>query len=210
MKRLTGNVYNQIRGKGRKNSDKRRMLAMLEAEIDFEDTQKIKQHGSDNTKKASDSESHNWADAAIASMEENFLTISSAIVHVYGQWNSEMASGQFSILRQTDGRTEPAMVLKVGRNLHWAITKDLIVCKLDKLRYLFSIVLPATVQAVEDDMFLLRNHIPSSEVLNYVVSFPKEEEDSSSLRYLESYLKQHARFNGPSSLDKKSRFKSRR
>jgi hypothetical protein len=66
-------------------------------------------------------------------------------------------------------------------------------------------VLPAAVKAVEDDKFLLRTDIP--EVLNYVVSFPKEEEDSSSLKYLDCYLKQYARFNGPSSLHGNSRFK---
>ena len=166
-------------------------------------------------------------------MEENFLTISSAVVHVFGQWNSEVARGQFSIVRQTDGRsTEATLLLKVGRNLQWALTKDLIVGKLDKLRYLFSIVLPAThVQAAagKDDIFSGMDHTPSaevlnyvvsfpeedidsssSEVLNYVVSFPKEEEDSSSLRCLETYLKQHARFNGSCSLDLKSRFKSPR
>ena len=62
----------------------------------------LNQHGSYNIEKAPDieyHESYNWADAAIASMEENFLTISSAVVHVYGQGNFEVASGQFSIVR---------------------------------------------------------------------------------------------------------------
>jgi len=186
----------KIKGNG-KNSDKTNLqerLAMIKAELDCEDTEKIEQH----------EPPYNWADAAIVTLEENFLTISSSVVHVYGQLGAEVGSGQFSIVRQSDGSTEPAMKIKVGRDLLWPITKDVLVCKLDNLRYLFSIVRPVEV---EDDFLLWMNLSPSTEVLNYVVSFPKEEKESSSLEYLDTFLKQYARFNGSSSLDKISRLK---
>lgn len=51
----------------------------------------------------------------------------------------ELAKGDLSILRITDGDVSLATVVKVGTNLQWPLTKDEPVIKLDKVHYLFTL-----------------------------------------------------------------------
>jgi hypothetical protein len=91
------------------------------------------------------------------------------------------------------------MVAKVGEYLRWPISKDVHAFKPDKLRYLFCILTPAAdVESFEDtdDTVILSKDTPA-EVLNYVVSFPAEN-DSSKLDFLDKLLEQQTQFTDSS------------
>lgn len=145
-------------------------------------------------------EDRTWTDVGLVAVEENLVMISSAVVHlVDGEWSVEVGRGEFSIVRRNQRSTESAMVAKVGEYLRWPISKDVHAFKPDKLRYLFCILTPAAdVESFEDtdDTVILSKDTPA-EVLNYVVSFPAEN-DSSKLDFLDKLLEQQTQFTDSS------------
>lgn len=129
-------------------------------------------------------------------IEENIIAINGVRVHLSDDGKGlnngiELATGNFSLVRlvmvqeiSENEKTMISVIAKVGDNLRWPVTKAVLVEKIDKLRYSFSVCLPPAEGGVETENGL-------SEILNYVVSF-KAEEDSSSLDLMDEYLDKYA------------------
>eukprot|EP00253_Pinus_taeda_P031399 PITA_31399 len=130
------------------------------------------------------------------SIEETLVRIpGEAVVHLVeaGEEVSDsvqLGSGEFSIVRLVQGNTGIALLVKVGEDVCWPLTKDEPTLKLDSLHYLFSIRPPPDEEEVadEDKAEERENDKDRCEILNYGVTFADEE----GLDSLDSFLEQHA------------------
>ncbi|XP_031744067.1 senescence/dehydration-associated protein At4g35985, chloroplastic isoform X2 [Cucumis sativus] len=112
--------------------------------------------------------------------QEILLQIQGCRVHLMdGGEALELANGEFKLERILENEVSLATIVKVGDDLQWPLTKDEPVVKLNSLNYLFS--LP------------MRDGDP----LSYGVTFL--EQNSSSLNWLDSFLKDNSCFSSSSS-----------
>jgi hypothetical protein len=110
--------------------------------------------------------------------EETLVRIPGASVHLMDKSDVVvLAKGDLTIVQVTDGANNLAMIVRVGHDLGWPLTKDEPVVKLDRLHYLFTI-------PDKDGSFL-----------NYGVSFGSADPRLASL---DMFLKEHACFSTPS------------
>ncbi|OVA12494.1 Senescence/spartin-associated [Macleaya cordata] len=113
--------------------------------------------------------------------EELLLQIPGCTVNLVQEGDTvELAKGYFNLIKISDENVPIAILIKVGDELQWPLTKDEPVVKLDELHYLFSLPMK------------------DGDLLSYGVSF--SEQFSRSLGDLDSFLKEHSCFSGiPSS-----------
>ncbi|XP_012572134.1 senescence/dehydration-associated protein At3g51250-like isoform X2 [Cicer arietinum] len=109
--------------------------------------------------------------------QEVLIKIPECKVHLMDEGEAfELAQGHFMVIKTFDEDVSLATIIKVGDDLHWPLTKDEPVVKLDALHYLFS--LP----------------VKDGEPLSYGLSFA--EDSYGSLVLLDSFLKEHSCFSG--------------
>ncbi|KAF5458967.1 hypothetical protein F2P56_022959 [Juglans regia] len=113
--------------------------------------------------------------------QEVLLRIPGCKVHLMDEGvATELANGEFTLLRVTDENVSLATIIKVGEDLQWPLTQDEPVVKVDALQYLFSL-------PIEDH----------GDLLSYGVTF--SEQSGGSLGLLDSFLKDLACFSCPTS-----------
>ncbi|XP_026434686.1 senescence/dehydration-associated protein At4g35985, chloroplastic-like isoform X1 [Papaver somniferum] len=111
--------------------------------------------------------------------EELLLQLPGCTVNLVQEGEAvEIAKGDFNLVKLSSENVPLAVLVKVGDELQWPLTKDEPVVKLDELDYLFSLRMV--------DMNL-----------NYGVSFSQQ--SGSGLTDLDSFLKEHSCFSGVSS-----------
>ncbi|KAI3901825.1 hypothetical protein MKW92_047715 [Papaver armeniacum] len=111
--------------------------------------------------------------------EELLLQLPGCTVNLVQEGEAvEIAKGDFNLVKLSAENVTLAILIKVGDELQWPLTKDEPVVKLDELDYLFSLRM--------EDMNL-----------NYGVSFSQQ--SGSGLTVLDSFLKEHSCFSGVSS-----------
>lgn len=91
----------------------------------------------------------------------------------------ELANGEFTVERILEDGVSLATIIKVGDDLQWPLTKDEPVVKLNSLNYLFSLPMK------------------DGDPLSYGVTFL--EQYSSSLSWLDLFLKENSCFSSSSS-----------
>ncbi|XP_041009087.1 senescence/dehydration-associated protein At4g35985, chloroplastic-like [Juglans microcarpa x Juglans regia] len=113
--------------------------------------------------------------------QEVLLRIPGCKVHLMDEGvATEIANGEFTLLRVTDENVSLATIIKVGEDLQWPLTQDEPVVKVDALQYLFSL-------PIEDH----------GDLLSYGVTF--SEQSGGSLGLLDSFLKDLSCFSCPTS-----------
>ncbi|MCL7031248.1 hypothetical protein MKW94_003130 [Papaver nudicaule] len=112
--------------------------------------------------------------------EELLLRIPGCTVNLVQEGEAvEIAKGYFNLVKLSAENVPLAILVKVGDEIQWPLTKDEPVVKIDELDYLFS--LP----------------IKDTDLLNYGVSFSRQK--GSGLTDLDSFLKEYSCFSGASS-----------
>ncbi|XP_058074150.1 senescence/dehydration-associated protein At4g35985, chloroplastic-like [Magnolia sinica] len=111
--------------------------------------------------------------------EEILLQIPGSIAHLIEDAEPlELAKGDFTVVRLTEENVILAIIVRIGSDLQWPLTKDEAVVKLDQLHYLFS--LPSQ----------------DGEILSYAISFS---EPNGSFALLDSFLPENSCFSTPAS-----------
>ena len=148
----------------------------------------------------------------VEASETILVNIPDAIAHLIDRDNSLLLStGDFTLVRLTQGGNGIAVFARVGKGLQWPLTKDQSSVKLDPLHYFFSILVPPEVEAAcrtssaEEES---GNRVPgkvskeefknelSEEVLHYGITF-RPSSDTSSLALLDDMLIQYSHFSAP-------------
>ncbi|KAI3908862.1 hypothetical protein MKW98_029412, partial [Papaver atlanticum] len=112
--------------------------------------------------------------------EELLLQIPGCTVNLVQEGETvEIAQGYFNLVKLSDENVPLAILVKVGDELQWPLTKDEPVVKLDELDYLFSLPMK------------------DKSLLSYGVTFSQQ--NGSTLSNLDSFLKEHSCFSGFSS-----------
>ncbi|KAI3978125.1 hypothetical protein MKX01_012956 [Papaver californicum] len=112
--------------------------------------------------------------------EELLLQIPGCTVNLVQEGETvEIAQGYFNLVKLSDENVPLAILVKVGDELQWPLTKDEPVVKLDELDYLFSLPMK------------------DKSLLSYGVSFSQQ--SGISLSNLDSFLTEHSCFSGFSS-----------
>lgn len=113
--------------------------------------------------------------------QEVLLRIPGCKVHLMDEGEAtELANGEFTLVRIFDDNVSLATIIKVGEDIQWPLTQDEPVVKVDAVQYLFS--LP----------------IEEGDLLSYGVTF-SEQSGGSSLGLLDSFLKDLSCFSCPAS-----------
>ncbi|MCL7051844.1 hypothetical protein MKW94_030647 [Papaver nudicaule] len=109
--------------------------------------------------------------------EELLLQIPGCTVNLVQEGETvEIAQGCFNLVKLSDDNVPLAILVKVGDELQWPLTKDEPVVKLDELDYLFSLPMK------------------DKSLLSYGVSFSQQ--SGSTLSNLDSFLQEHSCFSG--------------
>ncbi|KAG6658397.1 senescence/dehydration-associated protein At4g35985, chloroplastic-like [Carya illinoinensis] len=112
--------------------------------------------------------------------QEVLLRIPGCKVHLMDEGEAtELANGEFTLVRISDENVSLATMVKVGEDVQWPLTQDEPVVKVDALQYLFSL-------PIED-----------GDLLGYGVTF--SEHSGGSLGLLDSFLKDLSCFSCPTS-----------
>lgn len=142
--------------------------------------------------------------------EETLVRVPGASVHLMDKSDVVgLAKGDLTIVEVTNGETNLAMIVRVGHDLGWPLTKDEPVIKLDRLHYLFTIpdkdggflnygvsFANADARLASLDMFLKEHACFSTPSVNASSSSSKEKEKSSYEVYWKDYAPQVESYNG--------------
>ncbi|XP_010524497.1 PREDICTED: senescence/dehydration-associated protein At4g35985, chloroplastic-like isoform X2 [Tarenaya hassleriana] len=119
--------------------------------------------------------------SAMSVREDVLLQIPGCRVHLIdGPEALQLAAGDFNLVQVSDNGVSLAMIIRVGRDLQWPVTKDEPVVKLDSRDYLFT--LP----------------VKDGDPLSYGVTFSGHENDVevvNSLELLDDFLKENSCFS---------------
>ncbi|KAH9310722.1 hypothetical protein KI387_025757, partial [Taxus chinensis] len=124
---------------------------------------------------------------------EVLVRLPRAVVHLVdgSEENVELGSGEFSLIRLLQGDIGLAILVKVGDDLSWPLTKDEPIVKVDSCHYLFSVRPPDVEEEISETV--KSGSASGSEMLNYGVTFEGEE----GLDLLDECLEHHACFSVP-------------
>lgn len=101
------------------------------------------------------------------SLEETLVSIPGAILHLIDQqYSVQLASGDFSILKLSQGDHVVAVIAKVSDDIQWPLIKDEAVVKLDQAHYFFSFRAPSDNEGEVNDL------------LNYGLTFASRGQDT--------------------------------
>lgn len=126
-------------------------------------------------------------------VEETFLRIPGAILHLIDRNQSvELASGEFAVVRLLQGESIVAVLARVSAgddpeesSVQWPLAHDEASVKLDDSHYFFSLHLPKTEIAEEDEL---------EGVLNYGLTFASKGQEEL-LRTLDGVLEAYSSFS---------------
>lgn len=146
-----------------------------------------------------DSEEAKDDDTPLDPREECLVTVPDAIVHlVDDQQSPHLATAHFSVVRITQKGNGIVVLVRVGEDLHWPLMKDMPTVKLDPTHYFFTLPVPSSIDAPEDES-KSEGHCEKNgfETLNYGVTFPDPSNHEQALHELDSLLATYTSFSSP-------------
>lgn len=100
-------------------------------------------------------------------LEETLISIPGAVLHLIDQQHSvQLASGDFSIVKLSQGEHVVAVIAKVSDDIQWPLIKDEASVKLDQAHYFFSFCPPTENESEVNDL------------LNYGLTFASRGQES--------------------------------
>ncbi|OIT35243.1 PREDICTED: protein EARLY-RESPONSIVE TO DEHYDRATION 7, chloroplastic-like [Nicotiana attenuata] len=135
-------------------------------------------------------EQHYSPSAPLETLEETLLTIPGSILHLIDtHYSVELAAGDLSVHRLRQDNSVVAVLVRVGNDIQWPLTKDLAAVKLDDSRYFFSFQAP---KDDESDKESSANDL-ANESLNYGLTIAYEGQEKL-LKQLDGILENYSIF----------------
>ncbi|XP_060195847.1 protein EARLY-RESPONSIVE TO DEHYDRATION 7, chloroplastic-like [Lycium barbarum] len=131
-------------------------------------------------------EKHYSPSAPPETIEETLLTIPGSILHLIDKnYSVELATGDLFLHRIRQGNNIVAVLVRVGNEIQWPLTKDLASVKLDDSHYFFSFQAPKD----DDD----ESDKESNDSLNYGLTIASKGQEKL-LRELDGILENYSNF----------------